>query len=198
VSTYDVIVDESPTSPNQKEATWAMLQQILPVVGKMLPPATWLALLKYSPLPTSAQKDISDSIAQSQQNQPPNPEAAKAAAELQAQNAKAQADIANHKALTDAKIESMQREAEAKTQIALHSAAAESVKNMSQPQIGPNGEVIPPQQDGTALVMAMMHEFQIGMKGIADAMSAPKQIVRDQNGDPIGIAPMRPTNAVVN
>jgi hypothetical protein len=59
---YDVIVDESPTSANQKEATWAMLQQILPVIGKMLPPATWLALLKYSPLPTSAQKDISDSI----------------------------------------------------------------------------------------------------------------------------------------
>jgi hypothetical protein len=65
-SSYDVIVDESPTSANQKEATWAMLQQLLPVIGKMLPPATWLALLKYSPLPTSAQKDISDSIQQSQ------------------------------------------------------------------------------------------------------------------------------------
>src|SRR5215468_7850606 len=62
---YDVIVDEAPTSPNQKETTWAMLQQLLPVIGKMLPPATWLALLKYSPLPTSAQKDISDSIQQS-------------------------------------------------------------------------------------------------------------------------------------
>jgi hypothetical protein len=57
-----VIVDEAPTSANQKEATWDMLQQILPVIGKMLPPATWLALLKYSPLPTSAQKDISDSL----------------------------------------------------------------------------------------------------------------------------------------
>jgi hypothetical protein len=191
VSTYDVIVDESPSSPNQKEATWSMLQQILPVVGKMLPPATWLTLLKYSPLPTSAQKDISDSIQQSQQNQKPDPEAAKAAAELQAQNAKAQAEIASHKALTDAKIESMQREAEARNQIALRSAAAESVKTMSRPQPGPNGEVIPPREDGTALVMAMMHEFQIGMKAIADAMSAPKQIVRDHNGDPIGIAPAR-------
>jgi hypothetical protein len=191
VSTYDVIVDESPSSPNQKEATWAMLQQILPVVGKMLPPATWLALLKYSPLPTSAQQDISQSIAQSQQNQPPNPEAAKAAAELQAQNARAQADIANQKAMTDAKIEGLQREAEAKSQIALRSAAAESVRNMNQPQIGPNGDVLPPQPDGAALVMAMMHEFQNGMKSIADAMNAPKQIVRDSNGEPIGIAPAR-------
>jgi hypothetical protein len=29
------------------------LQQLLPVIGKMLPPATWLALLKYSPFPES-------------------------------------------------------------------------------------------------------------------------------------------------
>lgn len=190
VSTYDVIVDESPSSPNQKEATWAMLQQILPVVGKMLPPATWLALLKYSPLPTSAQQDISKSIAQSQQSPPPDPEAAKVAAELQAQNAKAQADIANQKAMTEAKIEGLQREAEAKAQIALRNAAAESMRNMNQPQVGPNGEAVPAPPDGTALVMAMMHEFQIGMKSIADAMSAPKQIVRDQNGEPIGIAPL--------
>jgi hypothetical protein len=191
VSTYDVIVDESPTSPNQKEATWAMLQQILPVVGKMLPPATWLALLKYSPLPTSAQQDISQSIAASQPNQPPDPEAAKAAAELQAQNARVQADIANQKAMTEAKIEGLQREAEAKAQIALRSAAAESMRNMNQPQPGPNGEALPAQPDGAALVMAMMHEFQLGMKNIADAMSAPKQIVRDPNGEPIGIAPAR-------
>jgi hypothetical protein len=192
LTTYDVIVDESPSSPNQKEATWSMLQQILPVVGKMLPPVTWLALLKYSPLPTSAQKDISDSIQQSQQNQQPDPEAAKAAAELQAMNAKSQAEIQNHGALTDAKIAAMTKEAEAKQQIALRQAAADSLRNTaSQPQIGPNGEILPPQHDPSALMMAMLHEFQAGMKGIADAMSAPKEIIKDQNGDPIGVAPMR-------
>ncbi len=195
VSTYDVVVDESPSSPNQKEATWSMLQQLLPVIGKMLPPATWLALLKYSPLPTSAQKDISDSIQQSQQNQPPDLAAAQAASDLQIQNAKSQAEIANQKALTDAKIESMQREAEARQQLELRKAAAESVSNMNQPPAGPNGEVLPTQHDPSALIMAMMHEFQIGMKGIADAMSAPKQIIKDQNGDPIGVAPMRTNGA---
>jgi hypothetical protein len=174
LTTYDVIVDESPSSPNQKEATW-------------------LALLKYSPLPTSAQKDISDSIQQSQQNQPPDPEAAKAAAELQAMNAKSQAEIANHGAMTDAKIAAMAMEAEANQQIALRTTAAESVKNMSQQQVGPNGEILPPQHDPSALVMAMLHEFQAGMKGIADAMSARKQIIKDQNGDPIGVAPMQLT-----
>jgi hypothetical protein len=193
VTTYDVIVDESPSSPNQKEATWSMLQQILPVIGAMLPAATWLALLKYSPLPTSAQKDISDSIlkSQAQTQQKPDPEAAKAAAELQAMNAKAQSEIANHQALTSAKIDAMTREAEAKNQLELRKAAAEAVKTMSQPQSGPNGEAMPPPPDASALVMAMMHEFQIGMKGIADAMSAPKQIIKDHNGDPIGVAPMR-------
>jgi hypothetical protein len=94
--------------------------------------------------------------------------------------------------MTDAKIAAMQKEAEAKQQIALRTAAAESIRHAaSQPQFGPNGEVPPQQPDSAALVMAMLHEFQAGMKSIADAMSAPKQIIRDQNGDPIGVAPMR-------
>jgi hypothetical protein len=190
VNTYDVIVDEAPSSPNQKEATWSLLQQLLPVIGKMLPPATWLALLKYSPLPSAAQQEITQSVQQSQQNQP-SPEAQKAQQEMQLYQAKGQADIANHKALTDAKIEGMQREAEARQQIDMRKAAAESFQAMGQPQIGPNGEMLQPQPDGSALVMAMMQEFQNGMKMIADAMSAPKQIIRDQNGDPIGVAPVR-------
>ncbi|MEW6645396.1 MAG: hypothetical protein AB1586_33205 [Pseudomonadota bacterium] len=197
-ATYDVVVDEAPSSPNQKEATWAMLQQILPVVGKMLPPATWLALLKYSPLPTSAQKDISDSIGQQQQQQQqqPNPEQVKAQAELQLQQQKAQAEIANHKALTDAKIDGMQREAAAKQQIELRKAAVESLQAMGGSAINPDGEAMAPQPDAGTLLMSLMSEFQQGMQAIAAAMSAPKQIIRDANGDPIGVAPM-PTGAAV-
>lgn len=191
-ATYDVIVDEAPSSPNQKEATWAMLQQILPVVGKMLPPATWLALLKYSPLPTSAQKDISDSVTQQQQQQQqqPSPEQLKAHAELQLQQQKAQAEIANHKALTDAKIDGMQREAAAKQQIELRKAAVDSLQAMGEAAIGPDGLPMQPQPDAGTLLMSLMTEFQQGMQAIAAAMTAPKQIIRDQNGDPIGVAPM--------
>jgi hypothetical protein len=205
VTTYDVIVDESPSSPNQKEATWSMLQQLLPVIGKMLPPATWLALLKYSPLPTSAQKDISDSIQQSQQNAPPNPEQQKLAAdaqraqqELQVNNAKAAAEIDNHGKMTDAKIAAMQRESEAKNQIALRSAAAEAVQNMNKPVphapvTGPDGHVtmVPTQtHDSSAIMIAALHEFQLGMQQIAASITAPKQIIRDAQGNPIGVAPM--------
>lgn len=47
---YDVVVDEAPTSPDQKERTWLALTQILPVasnLGLPVPPA----VLEYAPFP---------------------------------------------------------------------------------------------------------------------------------------------------
>lgn len=188
VATYDVIVDEAPTSPNQKEATWAMLQQILPVIGKMLPPQTWLALMKYSPLPSSAQDDIKKSL-EAQQSQP-DPEQQKRDAELKFQNDKTQAEIANGKAKTQAEIENARIKAEADAQLKLRQAAMEAMK--AEPTIDPvTGAVVgPPQVDPGAMMMGMLHSLEQGFKEIAAAMSAPKQIIRDQNGDPIGVAPM--------
>lgn len=56
VSTYDVIVDDSPTSPNMREQVWAVLGEMMPVMlkaGVPIPPE----ILDYSPLPESlAQK----------------------------------------------------------------------------------------------------------------------------------------------
>ncbi len=190
---YDVIADESPTSANQKESTWAFLQQILPVIGKMLPPATWLALLKYSPLPTSAQKDITDSIAQQQQNQPPNPEAAKAAADLKASQDKAAADIANHKALTDAKIQAMHAEAAAKREIGLADAQHKAMTGMlTAPSIvGPDGAPVQSGADAAGLVMSIVGEMRRDMKTLADAFNTPKRLIRDPaTGELVGIAPM--------
>lgn len=97
---YDIIVDDAPTSPNQKEATWAMLQQILPVVGKILPPQTWIALLEFSPLPTSAQAKIKQSIEppkgpDGQPIPPPEPpEVQKAKMEMELAAQRQQADLA--------------------------------------------------------------------------------------------------------
>ena len=201
LTTYDVIVDESPSSPNQKEATWAMLQQILPVVGKMLPPATWLALLKYSPLPSSAQQDISTSISQSQQNQQPDPEAAKAAAELQAQNAKAQAEIENHGKMTDAKIAAMQREAEAQRQLDLQKAQHEAMTSAlaAPPAIGPDGMPVHHGADAAALVMSVIGEMRRDMQTLADSINAPKQVIRDpQTGEITAVVPMQMPNRMVN
>jgi hypothetical protein len=197
VSTYDVVVDESPSSPNQKEATWSMLQQLLPVIGKMLPPATWLALLKYSPLPTSAQQDISQSIQQSQQNQPQNPEAAKAAAELQAMNDKAQAEVVNHGKLTDAKIAAMQREAQARHELEMQKAQTESMTSaLAAPAVaGPDGQPVHPGADAATLVMSVIAEMRRDMKTLADSINTPKQIVRDpQTGEITAVVPMKLAN----
>lgn len=49
---FDVVAEESPTSPNNKERTFALLSQLAPTLtqaGVPLPPA----ILEYSPLPTA-------------------------------------------------------------------------------------------------------------------------------------------------
>ncbi|MGJ4928141.1 phage portal protein [Bradyrhizobium sp. HKCCYLS2038] len=191
-SQYDVIVDEAPTSPNQKELTWTLLQQILPVIGKMLPPATWLALLKYSPLPTSAQKDIADSIQQAQQK--PDPAKEKADAELQMKQQQAQADIENHRKLTDAKIDGMNREAAARHEIELQKAHNDALTQAltAPPAVGPDGAPLPNHgEQAAALIMSVLGEMRRDMNMLAQAFNAPKKLIRDpQTGEIVGIAPM--------
>jgi hypothetical protein len=192
-TSYDVIVDESPTSANQKEATWAMLQQILPVIGKMLPPATWLALLKYSPLPTSAQKDISDSIKQA--GEQPDPEQQKRDAELKLENDKAQAKIANDKQHSDAKIQTMQAESQVKMKIAAEEAQhGAMLKALTAPApTDADGNPMPTGGgDSAALIMAFMQEMRRDMNTLAQAFNTPKKLIRDpQTGEIVGIAPMQ-------
>ena len=63
---YDIIVDESPTSPNNKERTFAMLTQLAPVLsqaGVPLPPS----IIEYSPLPTALVEDWKKHIEQQKQ-----------------------------------------------------------------------------------------------------------------------------------
>jgi hypothetical protein len=51
---YDVVVDDTPTSPNQKEANWAIIQPLLVVFKEQLManPDVFAMLLEYSPLPS--------------------------------------------------------------------------------------------------------------------------------------------------
>ncbi|BAF86838.1 hypothetical protein AZC_0840 [Azorhizobium caulinodans ORS 571] len=53
VGEYDVVIDDAPSAPNQKEANWAIISQMLPLVGPMMTPELWLAVLEYSPLPSA-------------------------------------------------------------------------------------------------------------------------------------------------
>lgn len=73
VGEYDVIVSEAPTSPNQKEQTWAALQAVLPAFQKMMTPDVAVMLLEYVPgLP----QQLVDGLKGLLQTQQQSPEAA--------------------------------------------------------------------------------------------------------------------------
>lgn len=56
VEKFDVIIDQAPTSPDQKQFVWQTTQQILQM--NILPPQAVIELLKYSPYPESVVMDI--------------------------------------------------------------------------------------------------------------------------------------------
>jgi hypothetical protein len=87
---YDIIIDESPSSPNQKEASWLILQQLLPVIGKNLTPNTMGKLMKASPLPESVVDDFVEAAEKEAANAPPPPEMI----QMQMQQEQHQVDIA--------------------------------------------------------------------------------------------------------
>ena len=71
VSRYDVVVDESPTSPNMKERTFGILAELLPTLAKMgvpIPPD----ILDFAPLPSAMTKKWKEYI--QTKSQGPSPE----------------------------------------------------------------------------------------------------------------------------
>lgn len=66
---YDIIVDDAPTSPNQKEQAWAIMMQLLPIFGATLPPDMLTTLLEYSPLPSTIVDKLKKQAEQMQQSQ---------------------------------------------------------------------------------------------------------------------------------
>lgn len=50
---YDIVVDDAPTSLNEKERTFAIIMQLMPLMQNFATPDVMLDLLHYSPLPAS-------------------------------------------------------------------------------------------------------------------------------------------------
>ena len=90
--TYDIIVDDAPTSPNEKERIWGILIQLMPMVKEMITPDVALDLLRYSPLPASMVDKLMQKTqeAQAQAAQQPDP----AQMEMQARAAEFEMDMA--------------------------------------------------------------------------------------------------------
>jgi hypothetical protein len=117
VTAYDVIVDDAPSAPSQKELVWNSMVQMLPMLqGINPPPQVMLTLLDYSPLPASLVAKIKSAVQDAQQNAPPPPpdpvqlmiqekqadvqaNQARHAANLQARTAEKQQDIAHQRAV---------------------------------------------------------------------------------------------------
>jgi len=75
VAEYDVIVDQGSSAPNQKEATWAVMNTLLPIVGDRVGPEEMGLILEYSPLPESFMEKYKEIQKQkAEQGPPPNPE----------------------------------------------------------------------------------------------------------------------------
>jgi len=70
---YEIIVDDAPTSPNEKERTWAALQQMMPLLQDQMTPEIMLQMLKYSPLPATLVDQLEKQFEQQQQAQAQNP-----------------------------------------------------------------------------------------------------------------------------
>ena len=58
VRKFDLIVDQSPTSPNFKQEVWNTIQNFAPAMVKAGVPMPWEELISYSPLPFSVQEKI--------------------------------------------------------------------------------------------------------------------------------------------
>jgi len=103
IVTYDVIVDDTPASPNMKERTWAILVQMLPFLTRLpVPPQVYLEILKYSPLPVTMIADIARAASAppgAAGPRPPDPRLVEAASRAQLNSAKA--NLHNAQAATE-------------------------------------------------------------------------------------------------
>jgi len=96
---YDVVVDDTPTSPNMKERVWATLVQMMPLLRDMpVPPQMYLELLKYSPLPETVVTKLEQIAQRAGQQQQPDPRAQAEQARAKSMEVRAQADVARSQA----------------------------------------------------------------------------------------------------
>ena len=100
---YDVIVDEAPSAPNEKERSWAVIEAMIPLlVSAGLSIDDWANVLEYSPLPSSFIDMVRERAEQARNAPPPEPSPIEQAqlqlAQAEAGKAQAQAD----KVLVDA------------------------------------------------------------------------------------------------
>lgn len=93
---YDVIVDDAPQAPNQKERNWEILQTMLPIFADKLDGDDWAMIAEYSPLPTALIERLKQKAAEAKKQ--PDPQQQLMMAQAQADIAKTQSEAEENKA----------------------------------------------------------------------------------------------------
>jgi hypothetical protein len=145
---YDIIVDDMPSSPNQKEKNWQIIQQMLPMVKDMLTPEVMLALAEDSPLPAATVQKLqklsekaSESPAAQMQQKMAELEVAvletKAMLQAaQAEKAKADAQAAMNQQPVDPQAELAIEEAKARGKLAIEQQKAQAGVEIEREKVG--------------------------------------------------------------
>ena len=205
---FDVVVEDAASSPNQRERIWKDLQQVLPVVAGSLGPEDLLVLAEYALPPSVATKlkqnrdqaqQANAEMQQAQQRlamQQAEAEVAKTQAEaqkidvdrgkleieaLKARIALMQAETASGAKATDIDLElqKIEREHALKRDEMVLQHNLKS-REMGLPEVDAEGAVVPaPVKQALALIAQQMQDIQA-------ALSAPRQVVRDEAGQVIG------------
>jgi hypothetical protein len=101
---YEVIIEDAPTSPNQKQETWQFLLQLMPMFKNMMTPEAAVLMLEYSPLPSKLVDQFKQMVEKSQQpgeEQQMQQQLAIAGAKAQINKDDASADASRAKAILD-------------------------------------------------------------------------------------------------
>lgn len=61
---YDVEIDDAPTSPNQREQNWLIIQQVLPAIRDILDPELVALMLDFSPVPAQFVEALKKKLAE--------------------------------------------------------------------------------------------------------------------------------------
>lgn len=140
---YDVIVDDAPTGPNQKDKVFQFLVQFGgPLLARLnLPPQIMFKFLEFSPLPSALIAEIQQEIAKMPPQQ--DPAAQKAQHEMQlgqmkmqmdGQKAQSDAQIKYQSAQMDAQLQLQQAQAELQLERERNSASLQQQQAMNQMQ----------------------------------------------------------------
>lgn len=121
---YDVIVDDAPQAPNEKEKSWSVIQAMMPLLQQAdLSLEDWADILEYSPLPSSFSDKVRQK-AKDAQRKGPSPEQQQM---MQLQMQKEQSEIAEN--MANAQLDQMKTQQIAvETQLAPAQVAADLFK----------------------------------------------------------------------